>query len=101
MGVGSGMQSKRWMDEFRRQAQNGRELYYDRLRYIMSDFSQHILDHARPRVADHIEKVSLIPMNALDPESALGFMRYKVLYVHLCNVYDNLPCTELARFDGR
>jgi hypothetical protein len=67
----------------------------------MSDFSQHILEHARPRIADHVAKVSLIPMNALDPESALGFLRYKVLYVHLCNVYDNLPCTELARFDGR
>jgi hypothetical protein len=101
MGVGSGMQSKRWMDEFRKQSQNSRSIYYDRLRYIMSDFSQHILDHARPRVQDHLEKVSLIPMNALDPESALGFLRYKVLYVHLCNVYDNLPCTEIARFDGR
>lgn len=100
MGVGSGEQSKRWMDEFRRQSQAAGTPYYDRLRYIMSDFSQHILDHARPRVAEHAGKVSLIPMNALDPESALGFLRYKVLYVHLCNVYDNLPCSEIARFDG-
>lgn len=101
MGVGSGEQSKRWMDEFRRHSQACGTPYYDRLRYIMSDFSQHILDHARPRVAEHADKVSLIPMNALDPESALGFLRYKVLYVHLCNVYDNLPCSEIARFDGR
>jgi hypothetical protein len=101
MGVGSGMQSKRWMDEFRKQSEESGKGYYDRLRYIMSDFSQHILDHAKPRVEDHIDKVSLIPMNALDPESALGFLRYKVLYAHLCNVYDNLPCTELARFDRR
>ncbi len=101
MGVGNGMQSKRWMDEFRRQSHEGGRPYYERLRYLMSDFSQHILDNARPRVADHGDKVSLIPMNALDPESALGFLRYKVLYVHLCNVYDNLPCTEIARLDGR
>ncbi|HLG70165.1 MAG TPA: hypothetical protein VK009_07045 [Chloroflexota bacterium] len=101
MGVGNGLQSKRWMDEFRKQSKDGGKPYYDRLRYIMSDFSQHILDHARPRVLEHIDKVSLIPMNALDPESALGFLRYKVLYAHLCNVYDNLPCTEIARFDGR
>lgn len=101
MGVGNGLQSKRWMDEFRRQSTAGKKPYYDRLRYIMSDFSQHILDHARPRVLEHIDKVSLIPMNALDPESALGFLRYKVLYAHLCNVYDNLPCTEIARLDGK
>jgi len=101
MGVGSGLQSKRWMDAFRSQCQEQGKPYYDRLRYLMSDFSQHILDHARPRVADHGDKVSLIPMNALDPESALGFLRYKVLYVHLCNVYDNLPCAEIARFDGQ
>jgi hypothetical protein len=101
MGVGNGLQSKRWMDELRRQSQEGGTPYYDRLRYLMSDFSQHILDHARPQVAEHEDKVSLIPMNALDPESALGFLRYKVLYVHLCNVYDNLPCTEVARLDGQ
>lgn len=101
MGVGNGLQSKRWMDEFRRQSYEGSKPYYDRLRYIMSDFSQHILDHARPRVLEHVDKISLIPMNALDPESALGFLRYKVLYAHLCNVYDNLPCTEIARVDDR
>jgi hypothetical protein len=101
MGVGNGMQSKRWMDELRKQARDAGTPYYERLRYLMSDFSQHILDHARPRVAEHGDKVSFIPMNALDPESALGFLRYKVLYVHLCNVYDNLPCTEIARLDGQ
>ena len=101
MGVGSGMQSKRWMDSFKALCEEQSKPYYDRLRYLMSDFSQHILDHARPRVSEHGDKVSLIPMNALDPESALGFLRYKVLYVHLCNVYDNLPCTELARIEGR
>ncbi|MBV8083597.1 MAG: hypothetical protein JO247_02165 [Chloroflexi bacterium] len=101
MGVGSGEGSKRWMDEFRKQSEDRGRPYYDRLHYLMSDFSQHILDHARPRVAEHANKVSLIPMNALDPESALGFLRYKVLYAHLGNVYDNLPCGEMARIDGQ
>jgi len=101
MGVGNGLQSKRWIDEFLKQSREGGKPYYDRLRYIMSDFSQHILDHARPRVVEHLDKISLIPMNALDPESALGFLRYKVLYAHLCNVYDNLPCTEIARLEGQ
>src|SRR5581483_592178 len=47
MGVGSGEGSKRWMDEFRRQAEQNGKPYYDRLHYLMSDFSQHILDHAK------------------------------------------------------
>ncbi|MDE3075672.1 MAG: hypothetical protein KGJ86_09590, partial [Chloroflexota bacterium] len=101
MGVGNGLQSKRWMDEFRKQCEESGKDYYQRLRYIMSDLSQHVLDHARPMIAEHADKTSLIPMNALDPESALGFLRYKILYVHLCNVYDNLPCTEVARIHNR
>jgi len=101
MGVGSGEGSRRWMDEFRKQSEDNGKPYYDRLHYLMSDFSQHILDNAKGRVQEHANKVSLLPMNALDPESALGFLRYKILYVHLCNVYDNLPCTEIARLDGQ
>lgn len=101
MGVGNGLQSKRWMDEFRDQSAAGGQDYYKRLRYLMSDFSQHVLDHARKAVREHDDKISLIPVNALDPESALGFLRYKVLYVHLCNTYDNLPCTEIARLEER
>ncbi len=101
MGVGNGLQSKTWMDEFRNQCEAAGKDYYDRLRYLMSDFTQHVLDHAKKAVLDHESKISLIPVNALDPESALAFLRYKILYVHLCNTYDNLPCTEVARIQNR
>jgi hypothetical protein len=40
-------------------------------------------------------------MDALNPFRTLSFLRYKVLYVHLTNVYDNLPHDELVRRDGR
>ena len=37
MGVGNGLQSKRWIEEFQAQSRAGDTPYYDRLRYIMSD----------------------------------------------------------------
>ena len=40
-------------------------------------------------------------MDALNPFRTLSFLRYKILYVHLTNVYDNLPHDELVRRDGR
>jgi hypothetical protein len=45
--------------------------------------------------------VSLIPLDALNPQKTLAFLRYKILYIHLTNVYDNLPHDELVRRDGR
>jgi hypothetical protein len=40
-------------------------------------------------------------MDALNPLRALSFLRYKILYIHLTNVYDNLPADEFVRRDGR
>jgi hypothetical protein len=45
--------------------------------------------------------VSVIGLDALNPLKTLAFLRYKMLYVHLTNVYDNLPTDELVRRDGR
>jgi hypothetical protein len=40
-------------------------------------------------------------MDALNPFKALPSLRFKVLYVHLTNVYDNLIFDEMVRRDGR
>ena len=45
--------------------------------------------------------VSVVPMDALNPLKTLSFLRYKLLYIHLTNVYDNLPHDEMVRRDGR
>jgi hypothetical protein len=52
-------------------------------------------------VAHHRDQVSVIGMDALDPLRTLSFLRYKILYIHLTNVYDNLSHDELVRRDGR
>jgi hypothetical protein len=52
-------------------------------------------------VQRHRDLVSMVAMDALNPLKTLAFLRYKVLYVHLTNVYDNLPVDEVVRRDGR
>ena len=45
--------------------------------------------------------MSVLALDALNPFRTLSFLRYKILYIHLTNVYDNLPHDELVRRDGR
>src|SRR5207253_8517487 len=53
------------------------------------DYSLPTLDHAMSAVEAHRDVVSMIATDALNPLRALSFLRYKILYVHLTNVYDN------------
>ena len=52
-------------------------------------------------LARHAGHVSAAPLNALNPFKALSAYRFKVMYVHATNVYDNLPFDDLVRRDGR
>jgi hypothetical protein len=37
----------------------------------------------------------------MDPFKSLSFLRYKVLYIHMTNVWDNLPTDEIVVRDGK
>lgn len=101
LGVGNGNQAKTWLDEFLAlDAERGRD-YYPRLRYLMCDYSEHVLRLARAKVADHSARVSSLLLDARTPLTTLGFLQYKVFLVYISNVYDNLPCSELARISDR
>ena len=101
IGVGSGMRAALWLDRFRALDEERATSYYPRLRFLLGDYSLPTLDRAMAAVAAHRDAVSVIPMDALDPFKTLAFLRYKVLYIHLTNVYDNLPHDELVRRHGR
>ena len=101
LGVGSGVRAGLWLDRFRALDEERSSGYYPRLRFLLGDYSMPTLDRALAAVAGHREIVSVVPMDALNPLKTLSFLRYKVLYVHLTNVYDNLPYDELVRRDGR
>jgi len=101
IGVGSGARAALWLDRFKALDEERGSGYYPRLRFLLGDYSLPTLDRAMAAVARHRETVSVLALDALNPFRALSFLRYKILYVHLTNVYDNLPHDELVRRDGR
>lgn len=101
IGVGSGQRAALWLDRFRALDEERGSGYYPRLRFLLGDYSLPTLDRALAAVAAHRDTVSVLALDALDPLRTLSFLRYKILYVHLTNVYDNLPFDELVRRDGR
>jgi hypothetical protein len=101
LGVGNGNQAKVFLDQFRHLDQGNGGGYYRRLHYLMCDYSQHVLDLAGETVAEHIERVSTVRLDATRPLSSLGFLKYKVFLVYVSNVYDNLPTDEVAQLGGR
>jgi hypothetical protein len=101
LGVGNGSQARTWLDEFLQlDRRHGRE-YYHRLRYLMGDYSPHVLDRARQAVAHHRERVSALVVEATRPSITLSFLAGKAFLVYISNVYDNLPTDELACIHGR
>src|ERR1700687_4203050 len=101
LGVGNGNQARVFLDELRRlDREHGRGDYYQRLHYLMGDYSPHVLELARKNVAHHAEHVSSLVLDALRPTQTLGFLRYKAFLVYISNVYDNLPTDEVVRIGG-
>ncbi|HEV8438670.1 MAG TPA: hypothetical protein VGT40_11290 [Methylomirabilota bacterium] len=101
IGVGSGIRAALWLDRFKALDEERGTGYYPRLRFLLGDYSVPTLDRAMATVVHHRDAVSVLAMEALNPFRTLSFLRYKILYIHLTNVYDNLPYDELVRRDGR
>jgi hypothetical protein len=101
LGVGSGARARLWLDEFQKTDGEGRTGYYNRLRFLLGDYSPATLDTALAAVGPHAPLCSVIPIDATNPFKVLSFLRFKILFVHLTNVYDNLTFDEIARRDGQ
>jgi len=101
LGPGNGNQAKTWLDEFVVLDQEHGGDYYRRLHYLMGDYSPHVVELAQAAVVDHAEHVSAFVLDATQPLTALGFLRYKIFLVYISNVYDNLPADEVAQIGGR
>jgi hypothetical protein len=100
-GVGDGQQARVWLDTFAAAcAARGRD-YLSRVRYIMADYSPHVLQRARLALADYDDRVECLDLDFRNPVLELGHLRGKVLFVHACNLYDNLPTDELMRVGDR
>ncbi len=101
LGVGNGNQARTWLDVFRALDHEHGRGYYRRLHYLMGDYSAHVLELARATVAEHADHVSAFVLDAQNPTTALGFLRFKVFLVYISNVYDNLPTDEIATIGRR
>jgi hypothetical protein len=100
-GVGDGQQAKVWLDAFAAAcAARGRD-YLPRVRYLMADYSPHVLEIARRRVADYAGLVEGLDLDFRNPIHGLAHLRGRVLFAHTCNLYDNLPTDELMRVGDR
>jgi hypothetical protein len=101
IGVGSGARASAWLDRFQALDTQCGTNFYARLHFILGDYSPTSLERALAAVAHHGPHVSGMPLDALNPEKSLTKYRFKLMYVHLTNVYDNLPFDDLVRRDGK
>ena len=101
IGVGNGQRALLWLDSFLKIDREKGAGYYPKLRYLLCDYSMVALERALERLGPHREVAVPREVDAMDPFRALSELRYKVLYIHLTNVYDNLPTDDAVLRDGR
>jgi hypothetical protein len=101
IGVGTGARAASWLDNFKACDAEAGGKFYPRLQFLLGDYSPTSLERAMAAVAHHDGHVAAVPLDALNPAAALGAHRFKVMYVHSTNTYDNLPFDDLVRRDGR
>jgi len=101
IGVGAGTRAAAFIDLFQEYDQANGTKYYDRLQFILGDYSPDTLARACASLGRHKGHIIPSPLDALNPYKALPQYRFKVMYVHLTNVYDNLPFDDLIRRDGK
>jgi hypothetical protein len=97
LGVGDGEQALVWLDTFAAKCRERGRDYLGRVRYLMADYSPHVLQRAKERVAAHADRVEAIELDFRNPMHGLEHLQQKVLFSHTCNLYDNLPTDELMR----
>ncbi len=101
IGVGTGQRAAAWLDRFRALDRERGTNYYPRIRFLLADYSMPALNRATEAVREHRDLTSFLAVDAMDPFKSLSFLRYKVLSIHLTNVYDNLPTDEIVVRDGK
>ena len=101
IGIGSGSRALQWLTLFQALDRERGTDYYPAIRYMLCDYSMVTLERALANLGPHREAARAFEVNALDPFASLADFRYKVLYIHLTNVYDNLPTDDAVLRDGR
>jgi hypothetical protein len=101
IGVGSGERALRWLDDFKSIDDAEGTGHYPNIRFLVADYSMATLNRVTDKLEPHKDLCSFLALDAMDPFKALSFLRYKLLYIHLTNVYDNLPTDEFVVRGGQ
>ncbi len=101
IGVGSGERPRQWLTRFQELDREQGTEYYPRVRFLLCDYSMVTLARAMDTLGPHRHLGVPREVDAKDPFQSLSELRYKVLYIHLTNVYDNLPTDDAVLRDGR
>jgi hypothetical protein len=101
LGVGDGAQALAWFECFATACREQGRDYLGRVRYLMADYSAHVLSRAQAAVAEYRDQVSALELDFRQPMVGLEHLRGRVLFAHTCNVYDNLPTDEIMRVGHR
>lgn len=101
IGVASTLRARAFLDELRRLDEVTDQSVTEQTTYVLADFSKEILARGAEELAGVHPHVETVLFDAADPSRALGRFRKRIMHVHLCNVYDNLPTDKVARIDTR
>jgi hypothetical protein len=100
-GVGDGRQAEVWLEQFAAACEEQGRDYMGRVRYLVADYSPHVLQRAMSRLSRFGEFVDGLELDFRNPIHGLGHLRGKVLFAHTTNLYDNLPTDEIMRVGDR
>src|SRR5205823_14158903 len=69
--------------------------YLERVRYLMADYSPHVLARAMERVSTYAPLVECLELDFRNPIHGLAHLRGKVLFAHTCNLRSEEHTSEL------
>ncbi len=101
IGVASTQRASVFLDELQRISTMVGVDYYQRTTYVLADYSQDILQRGAAELMREHRNVESVCIDASNPAQALAPYSGRIMHVHICNVYDNLPTDKLAWVDRR
>ena len=100
IGVAATHRARAFLDELKRISELTHTRHYEQTTYVLADRSLDILERSAVELREEHPNVEAVRIDAANPLAALEPFKGKVMHVHLCNVYDNLPTNKVARIDG-
>lgn len=100
IGVASIARAKAFLAEVKRIGELTGSDALTRTVYVLADYSQEILDRSAAELRALHPRVDAVRIDAAEPLRTMGSYAGRLLHIHLCNVFDNLPTDKVGWVDG-